>query len=137
MERLPYIDEYSTTVAVSKDDTWSAVLQVMCGNPDEPARAPIGFVVDEAIPGQRLALRGRHWFAAYRLVFILDEVRDGDVTLGTRVHAQTWAVFPGVKGRIYRTLVIGSRGHRVAVWSMLNRIAAQARQRPIRSVAAG
>ncbi|MDH6247969.1 hypothetical protein M2432_005643 [Mycobacterium sp. OTB74] len=59
MERLPYIDEYSTTVAVSKDDAWSAVLQVMCGNPDEPERAPIGFMVDEAIPGQRLAVLGR------------------------------------------------------------------------------
>lgn len=137
MEHLPYIDEYSTTIAANPEDTWSAVLKVMCGDRHEPVRAPIGFVVGEAVPRQRLVLKGRHWFARYRLVFVLDEARDGDTALGTRVHAQTWAQFPGTRGRIYRALVIGTGGHRVAVRAMLSRIAAQTAKRPTTPAAAG
>lgn len=127
MEQLPYIDEYATAIAANLDDTWAALLQVMCDDPDEPSSAPIGFVVAEALPRQRLALKGRHWFAIYRLVFELDEL-----PVGTRVRAQTWAAFPGLHGKIYRALVIGTRGHRVAVQMMLGRIAraAEARQMP-------
>ncbi len=57
----------------------------------------------------------------YKLIFLLSDA-DG----GTRVAAQTWAAFPGLKGRIYRALVIGSGGHRIVVRRMLKRIAAQA-----------
>lgn len=93
----------------------------MCSNPDDPKTVPFGFALDTAEQPERFALRGRHWFAVYKLIFLLSEA-DG----GTRVAAQTWAAFPGVKGRIYRALVIGSGGHRVVVRHMLKRIAEQA-----------
>ena len=48
-------------------------------------------------------MRGRHRFARYSLVFLID---------GERVRAQTYATFPGVKGRAYRALVISSGAHR-------------------------
>jgi hypothetical protein len=122
MKRLPYIDEHATQTHAGRDDTWNAVVQVMCRDPHDPSTAPIGFVLEEARRPERLALKGRHWFAVYRLVFELDEI---DAT-HTRVRAQTWAAFPGPHGKVYRALVIGTRAHRVAVQIMLKRIAAAA-----------
>jgi hypothetical protein len=52
---------------------------------------------------------------------------------GTRVTAQTWAAFPGIRGRLYRAMVIGSGGHRVVVRRMLRNIAAQADSHPVGS----
>jgi len=122
MERLPYIDEYAIPVSADRAATWAAVLRVMCRDAHDPATVPFGFALDEATAPERFALKGRHWFASYRLVFILTGLPDGS----TRLAAQTWAAFPGIKGRIYRAMVIGSGGHRVAVRRMLNRIAGQA-----------
>ena len=122
MKRLPYIDEYAIPVTADRTATWQAVLRVMCRDPQDPTTVPLGFVLDEAAPPERFAIKGRHWFATYRLVFILTELPDGS----TRLAAQTWAAFPGLKGRIYRALVIGSGGHRVVCRKMLDRIAAQA-----------
>ena len=68
-----------------------------------------------------MALKGRHPFAAYRLVFELDP-EPGGVSL----RALTFAAFPGLHGKLYRALVIGSGGHRFVVRRMLKRIAAQA-----------
>ncbi len=93
----------------------------MCRNPDDPRTVPLGFVLDQAEPPGLFALKGRHPFSVYALIFVLSET-DG----GTRVAAQTWAAFPGLRGRIYRALVIGTGGHRVVVRNMLRRIAAQA-----------
>jgi len=126
MERLPYIDEYAMPVPTDRAATWQALLRVMCRDPQNPATVPIGFVLDEATPPERFALKGRHWFASYRLVFILSELPDGS----TRLAAQTWAAFPGVKGRLYRALVIGSGGHRVVCRRMLDRVAASADKYP-------
>jgi hypothetical protein len=44
----------------------------------------------------------------------------------TRIRAQTWAAFPGVLGRVYRALVIGTRAHRLVVRRLLRRIEGQA-----------
>jgi hypothetical protein len=126
MERLPYIDEYAIPVDANRAATWHTLLRVMCRDPQDPATVPIGFVLDDATPSERFALRGRHWFASYRLVFILTELPDGS----TRLAAQTWAAFPGVKGRLYRALVIGSGGHRVVCRRMLNRVASLADRTP-------
>ncbi|HEY1441296.1 MAG TPA: hypothetical protein VGF65_10755, partial [Mycobacterium sp.] len=63
-------------------------------------------------------------FAVYRWVFELDAAPDD--TARTRVRALTWADFPGIHGKIYRALVIGTGGHRVAVRWTLKRIAATA-----------
>jgi hypothetical protein len=83
---------------------------------------PIGFVLDSAKPHERLALKGRHPFATYRLVFELDEKEAPQRTL---VRALTWSEFPGVAGKVYRALVIGTGAHRLVVRQMLKRIASR------------
>jgi hypothetical protein len=123
MERLPYIDEHAISVAANRAETWSAMLRTICRDPHDPSTVPTGFVLDEARPPERLALKGRHLFARYRWVFELD----AEGPQRTRVRSATWADFPGLHGKIYRTLVIGTGGHRVAVRSTLKRIAARAR----------
>ncbi|QVI22729.1 hypothetical protein KHQ06_06920 [Nocardia tengchongensis] len=122
MERLPYIDEYSRIVTADRAQAWAALLRTTCKNPDDLTTLPRGFVLDEADPPNRLVTKGRHWFSRYRLSFRLDEV---DPT-HTRVTAITHAVFPGIHGRIYRALVIGTRLHRLVVWDLLRRIAVAA-----------
>jgi hypothetical protein len=101
---------------------------VICRDPHDPSTVPIGFVLDEAQPSERFALKGRHPFAVYRWVFELDPELETapDDTANTRVRALTWAEFPGIHGKIYRALVIGTGGHRVAVRWTLKRIAATA-----------
>jgi Protein of unknown function (DUF2867) len=123
MERLPYIDEYAITVDAEPADTWSALLQVLCRDPDDPSTVPTGFSLDEARAPARFALKGRHPFAVYRWVFDLEPLTGTEAGGRTRVRSATWAAFPGVHGKIYRALVIGTGGHRVAVRWTLNRIA--------------
>jgi hypothetical protein len=118
MERLPYIDEHATTVAANPADTWSALLRVLCRDPHDPTTVPFGFVLDEATAPERFALKGRHWFAVYQLIFTLREAR-----VGTRLAGETWAAFPGLKGRAYRALVIGTGLHGVVVRGLLRRVA--------------
>ncbi|MDV3125665.1 hypothetical protein M1247_12130 [Mycobacterium sp. 21AC1] len=125
MERLPYIDEHAITVDADAATTWAAVLRVLCDDPADP-RAPLGFAIGEAKPRERLVLKGRHPFSVYNWVFELDALTPHR----TRIRSQTWAAFPGLHGKIYRALVIGSGGHRVAVQWMLKRIAGQLRPRP-------
>jgi len=124
MERLPYIDEHAISVPASPAETWSALLRKMCRDPEDPSTVPLGFRLEEATPPRRLALQGRHLFAVYRLVFELEP--EGHDLEGVRVRALTFADFPGVHGRAYRALVIGTGAHRVVVRRMLNRIAAMA-----------
>jgi hypothetical protein len=121
MERLPYIDEHAITIDANRDDTWSALLRVMCRDPHDPSTVPFGFTLDEARPPARFALRGRHWFAVYRWVFELDAL---EAPTRTRLRAATWADFPGMHGKAYRALVIGTGGHRVVVRRTLKRVAA-------------
>jgi len=129
MERLPYIDEHAITIDATREETWSGVLRVMCRDPHNPSTVPPGFVLDEARPPDRFALKGRHPFAIYRLVFELDTAPGSSAARHTRLRALTWADFPGIHGKIYRALVIGTGGHRVAVRWMLKRIAAAAHPR--------
>ncbi|WP_204080365.1 hypothetical protein [Mycobacterium riyadhense] len=124
MKRLPYIDEHAIWLRTSAEEAWSALLSKMCRDPNDPTTVPLGFRLEEATAPQRLALKGRHMFAVYRLVFELDP--DGP---GVRLRALTWAAFPGLRGKVYRALVIGSGGHRIVVRRMLKRIAAAARPR--------
>jgi hypothetical protein len=123
MERLPYIDEHAITIDANRAETWAALLRVMCHDPHDPSTVLTGFVLDEARPPVRFALKGRHPFAVYRWVFELDELGD-TAPERTRLRAGTWADFPGAHGKVYRALVIGTGGHRVAVRWMLKRIAA-------------
>ena len=121
MERLDYIDEHAISVAASRAETWPAVLRTLCRDPQDPSTVPFGFVLDEARPPERLALEGRHPFATYRWVFELDD----EAPQRTCVRSVTWAHFPGLRGKIYRALVIGTGGHRVVVRWTLRRIAAR------------
>lgn len=130
-DRLPYVDEHSTIVEADPDATWQALARVAarsfgsaratrfvrllgCADlessgprPLAPGSAFPGFHVEAAKPGGELALAGAHRFADYALIFHLDDLGDGR----TRLRAETRAEFPGIKGRIYRTLVIGTRAH--------------------------
>jgi hypothetical protein len=65
-----------------------------------------------------LALMGEHRFSRYALIFCAVETASGPV----RLSAETRAEFPGVKGRVYRTLVISSHGHVVATKSILRSV---------------
>ena len=130
MERLPYIDEHAITVDADAATTWSALLRVLCRDPADPSTVPFGFVLDpdlyNATPPHRFALKGRHWFSVYKLVFVLSDATTGEGRQRTRVVAETWADFPGVKGSIYRGLVIGTGAHRIIVRAILKRVAAEA-----------
>ncbi|MET0995379.1 MAG: hypothetical protein ABWY20_15425 [Mycobacterium sp.] len=123
MERLPYIDEHAISIRANRAETWSALLRVMCRNPNDATTVPTGFALDDASPPKRLSLKGRHPFSVYKLVFELADEGCGH----TRLRALTWAAFPGVPGKVYRALVIGSGGHRIVVRRMLKRIAAETR----------
>jgi hypothetical protein len=148
MEQLPYIDEHSTRIEATREDTWRALTSVV--RTDLGAHAPAsmlsllgvlpaawagewrgtprvgdtlpGFAVDELEYPGRLALCGRHRFSRYALVFELDEAGAN----GCVLRAQTWAEFPGLRGRGYRALVIGTRAHRVVVRRLLRRVKSRA-----------
>ena len=134
MERLPYIDEHAARVPANRARVWKAVESYVGGLIRANERNPLatllgaqpagGFAVAESEPERRLVLRGRHRFARYELAFELADAEDG---FATQLRAQTHAAFPGLRGRVYRALVIGSRGHVVATRHMLGQIARRAR----------
>ncbi|MEK6227999.1 MAG: hypothetical protein AABM31_01560 [Actinomycetota bacterium] len=146
MSGLPFIDEHALAIDASRERVWDALLKVAPAGFEgrgpatfarllgcEPATSsgprPIdvgstipGFAVTRADPASRLELAGRHRFSRYELVFTLRE----DARSGTRLGAETWAVFPGIHGRAYRAAVIGTRGHVVVVRRILAAVARRA-----------
>ncbi len=128
---LPHIDEHSAEIAASPDAVWEALLRVvdgsfgsattgrvasMLGCADRSASGPRPLTTGSAFPGfhvetadrpRQLALAGSHRFSDYALIFRLEEIDDRH----TRLRAETRALFPGLKGVVYRTLVIRTRGH--------------------------
>lgn len=74
-----------------------------------------GFEVGDEVDGRRVGLTGRHRFSRYWLDLRVDPVDGSDA----EVAAVTYAEFPGPHGFAYRTAVIGSRLHVVAVRRML------------------
>lgn len=105
---LPYVDTHTSLVAAQPDAVWRAL--------GEAFERP-WFQVVTAIPGKELALAGSHPFSTYALIFHLEEADAGC----TRIRAETRAEFPGPAGRLYRLLVIGSRGHALMVRRMLRK----------------
>ena len=130
-DRLPYVDENSIAIDAGPEATWEALLRVVersfaagsasrvarilgCSDAGAGGPRPLaagstipGFHVDLADPGDELALAGSHRFSDYALIFRLDRLGGERTTL----RAETRAVFPGLRGRAYRALVIGTRGH--------------------------
>ncbi|RNM12548.1 hypothetical protein [Nocardioides pocheonensis] len=124
---LSFVDEHRVLVHADADAVWQALGRSLPHGAiartgarllgAEPARAhgdPLvadsavpGFGVHAALPGRELVLAGRHRFSVYRLTFSL-EPRERDVVLVARTEAR----FPGLRGRGYRALVIGSGAHR-------------------------
>jgi hypothetical protein len=146
---LPHVDEHRVTVAAGPEATWEAVLTVVEGSfaPATAARfarllgcvdvaasgpRPLaagssfpGFHVESATPPRELKLRGRHRFSDYALTFRLDQ--EGGTR--TMLRAETRAAFPGLGGRVYRGLVIGTRGHVLVTRRLLNAIRRRAQRR--------
>ncbi|MGI8579868.1 MAG: hypothetical protein ACR2K9_04890 [Solirubrobacteraceae bacterium] len=134
---LPFIDEHSREVAASAEAAWDAVNHVVRRSFSGPAKSAVaralgctetelvGFRIAVARPPEILALQGRHRFSSYELNFRIESLGPDQ----SRVKAETRAAFPGLAGRAYKTAVIGTRGHVVAVNSLLGAIAARA-ERP-------
>jgi hypothetical protein len=138
-ERLPYVDEHIAVVEAGATATWDGLLRVaessvssgaapryarLVGCADVVAAGPRPLAEGSALPGfhvataeapRELALAGSHRFSNYALVFHLDELDSGR----TRVRAETRAEFPGLKGSIYRAMVIGTRIHVLVTRRML------------------
>jgi hypothetical protein len=146
-ECLPYIDQHVRSIDATADQVWGALVATMRPlgrrlpravksawglRPDERTGewgsavavgdSLVGFeVVDVSVP-RSITLRGRHRFSRYELRF---EITDGERG-GVVLHAHSSAVFPGAAGRLYRALVIGTGGHRIAVSAILARVAKRA-----------
>lgn len=149
LESIPFIDEHSTTVAATPEVTWEALAATVAGSgaghlervvvrglecvpgkatgnvPAIGSTIP-GFIVTRSVRPACLALMGEHRFSRYALVFTISERLGQD---SVELAAQTRAVFPGVSGRIYRGLVIGTRGHVVATRAILRSVRRRA-ERP-------
>jgi hypothetical protein len=125
---LPYVDTHAVDVAAPRAAAWDAVERFANRsllNPDGGllqrvlgTDPPAGFEVAAATPPERLELAGRHRFSRYVLAFQLSDGAAGT----TRVSAETYAEFPGLHGRAYRALVIGTHLHVVATRRMLRAI---------------
>lgn len=139
---LPFIDEHEVHVSTSAPAVWRALATRLPGRglggtilayvlAAEPRRASgsglaegatlPGFKVAEAVPGRSVRLTGRHHFSRYSLNFTLVAQPDG-----TMLVARSLAEFPGMRGRAYRRLVIGSGAHRAFVTRLLRAVCLQA-----------
>jgi len=133
---LPFVDEHRVLVDAPAGAVWRALARGTTprrrpaadvlvrllgaeprrtsGEPFAPGSTIPGFRVAEADPRRRVRLAGRHRFSRYALEFTLAEGPGG-----TTLSARTLAEFPGLRGRAYRRVVIGSGAHRVLVGRLL------------------
>lgn len=128
----PFIDAHQIVVRATTAAVWDAAADTVVGwggpawalvaralgcsatRSDFP-RTVVGFRVARAERPAVISLSGEHRFSSYALEFSTSELRDGQ----TLLRAQTWAEFPGLPGTLYRTLVIGTGGHEIAVRRLL------------------
>ena len=125
---LPYIDEHAIRIPASRELVWTALQQYvetsMRLSPSNPlvrllgAEPPEACELSESTPAEHLTLVGHHRFSQYMLAFELTDAINGT----THLRAQTYAVFPGILGRVYRALVIDSRAHVVATNHVLRSV---------------
>jgi len=130
---LPFVDEHSRRVAATPERTWQELERYVGRLTTSSHRLLFrvlgtvprsGFEVAESDPPREVELSGRHRFSTYRLVFRVEA--EGD---GSRLHALTYAEFPGLRGRAYRTVLMVSTGHRRATENMLKNVADRAESR--------
>jgi hypothetical protein len=149
-EELPFVDEHAVVIERPVADVWAAVARVaersssgaaatrgarLLGCADVADGGPRPLAAGSTVPGFRVAvfeperelrLEGRHRFSRYALTYRLDALGPSR----TRVRAETRAAFPGPRGRVYRALVIGTRGHVLAVRGLLAAVERRARHSP-------
>jgi hypothetical protein len=137
--RPPFVDEHSVTIEADPASTWDSLLRVVDGSfasgaaptfarllgcADTASVGPRPLAAGSSLPGfhvasayapKELDLAGSHRFSNYELIFRLDDRGGGR----TRLNAETRAEFPGVKGSVYRALVIGTRMHVLATRRIL------------------
>jgi hypothetical protein len=140
---LPRIDEHRVEVEAGPDAVWAGLLAhldrsfagrmteryarlVGCEDTTPAGPRPlaegsvlVGFHVAVADPLKELALRGRHRFSDYALIFRIDELGPQR----SRLRAESRGTFPGLLGGAYKLAVVGTRGHVVIVRRMLAAIA--------------
>jgi hypothetical protein len=131
---LPYVDEHAVRIAASREQVWIALQHYAATSLRLSDRSPLarllgtepraGFEVAESAPTESLTLVGSHRFSRYMLRFELSDAGEG----ATQLRAQTYAVFPGFGGRVYRAMVIGSRAHVVATNRMLRSVRRRSRE---------
>jgi hypothetical protein len=148
--QLPWVDEHATELDATPAAVWPALLRTVekmtegraaphyaraVGCADTEAGGPRPLEVGSTVPGFHVAamtterlliLRGSHHFSDYELVFRLEPL--GGVR--TRLIAETRAEFPGLKGRAYRALVIGTHMHVLVVRRMFGGVARRVERRP-------
>jgi hypothetical protein len=147
---LPWVDEHAIELDATPAVAWPALLRTVegitagrgaptyaravgCADAEAGGPRPLevgstvpGFHVAALTPERLLVLRGSHHFSDYALVFRLEPL--GGVR--TRLIAETRAEFPGVKGRAYRALVIGTRMHVLAVRRVQRGVARRVERAP-------
>lgn len=145
-ERLPHVDEHAATIAAGAEATWEELLRVVeasfsggvtppfarllgCADTVPGGPRPLavgssvpGFHVGSATPLRELELLGSHRFSSYALIFRLDPLDPAR----TRLRAETRAEFPGLKGGVYRKLVIGTGVHVLVTRRVLDAVARRA-----------
>ena len=135
---LPFVDEHQILIGAPTDAVWRALTRLLArprsgaetfayvlgAQPHRTSPGPLvpgatlpGFEVAEAVAGRLLRLIGHHRFSRYELSYTLDPESSGTV-----LSARTRAAFPGLRGTVYRGLVIGSGAHRVLLQRQLQSI---------------
>jgi hypothetical protein len=139
---LPRVDEHSTVIGAGVDQVWPALLEALdrtfsrplvsayarlvgCSDATASGPRPLvegakipGFHVAAVAPARELVLEGRHRFSSYALTFHLDQLGSGS----SRLRAESRASFPGMAGRVYRLLAIGTGAHVFTVRRLLAEI---------------
>ncbi|MFL6101254.1 MAG: hypothetical protein ACJ71T_15010 [Actinomycetales bacterium] len=123
---LPFLDEHSLVLPAARDEAWPVVLAYL-GSLSRSSHPVLhralgttpssGFEIVESRPPHQVTLAGCHRLSTYRLVFSLRP--DGS---GTRLVATTYAEFPGLKGRLYRTILMTTHAHQLATRRLLRAI---------------
>ncbi len=146
---LPYIDEHTTIIAAETDVVWRGLCETVERSFSRPGMAryarfvgavyctatgprPLaagstfpGFRVVSSVPGRKLVLEGCHRFSSYSMIVRLENESPGR----SRISAESRAAFPGLAGRLYRLLVIGTGGHVVGMRRLLSAVRRRSEQR--------